>query len=197
MLWRLVLTCFSIIAMRGPAMAHQIGLAEQVLQPVTVLQSLLALIAAGLLCRQQPKLLLNHALALVLGLGLTAGLAAEVYLTQSHGQLIYALALAAVAGGLVALAHPLPAYVIFLFVLGLGVAIGANLSSETTDWSDLIQTLVGAFLGTLVVLHFLTTVGSPSADNWQQIGERVIGSWILAIAVMVLALNARGLLIAR
>ena len=81
MLWRFVLACFSLIAMRGPGMAHQIGLAEQVLQPVTVLQSLLALIAVGLLCRQQPTLLLNRALALMLGLGLTAGLAAAVYFT--------------------------------------------------------------------------------------------------------------------
>ena len=194
MLWRFVLACFSLIAMRGPGTAHQIGLAEQVLQPVTVLQSLLALIAVGLLCRQQPKLLLNRALALMLGLGLTAGLAAAVYFTQSHGQMIFALALAAVAGGLVAFAHPLPAYVIFLFVLALGIAIGVNLSSETTDWADLTQTLAGAFLGTLVVLHFLTTVGTPSTDNWQQIGARVVGSWILAIATMVLALNAHNLM---
>ena len=100
----------------------------------------------------------------------------------------------AVAGGLVAFAHPLPAYVIFLFVLALGVAIGVNLSSETTDWADLTQTLAGAFLGTLVVLHFLTTVGTPSTDNWQQIGARVVGSWILAIASMVLALNAHNLM---
>ena len=40
MLWRFVLACFSLIAMRGPGTAHQIGLAEQVLQPVTVLQIL-------------------------------------------------------------------------------------------------------------------------------------------------------------
>jgi hydrogenase/urease accessory protein HupE len=175
-------------------MGHQIGLAEQVMQPVTVLQSLLALIAVGLLCRQQPKLVLNRALALTLGLGLTAGLAAEVYLTLSHGQLIFALALAALAGGLVAFAHPLPAYAIFLFVTALGVAIGANLSSESPDWADLTQTLVGAFLGTLGVLHFLTTLGMPSTDNLQQIGVRIIGSWILASATMVLALDAHNLI---
>ena len=127
--WRLVLTCFSLIEMQGPAMGHQIGLAEQVLQPVTVLHSLLALIAVGLLCRQQPKLVLNRAVALALGLGLTAGLAAEVYLTVPHGRLIFALALAALAGGLVAFAHPLPVYATFVFVLALGGAIGANLSS--------------------------------------------------------------------
>ncbi len=191
--WRLVLTCFSLIEMQGPAMGHQIGLAEQVLQPVTVLHSLLALIAVGLLCRQQPKLVLNRAVALALGLGLTAGLAAEVYLTVPHGRLIFALALAALAGGLVAFAHPLPVYATFVFVLALGGAIGANLSWESADWADLTQTLVGAFLGTLVVLHFLTTVGTPSTDNLQ-IGVRVIGSWILASAIMVLALDARNLI---
>ena len=100
-----------------------------------------------------------------------------------HGRLIFALALAALAGGLVAFAHPLPVYATFVFVLALGGAIGANLSWEMADWADLTQTLVGAFLGTLVVLHFLTTVGTPSTDNLQ-IGVRVIGSWILASAIM-------------
>jgi hypothetical protein len=179
--------------MRGPAIGHQIGLAEQVLQPVTVLHSLLALIAVGLLCRQE-KLVLNRDLALTLGLGLTAGLAAEVYLTLPHGRLIFTLVLAAFAGGLVAFGHLLFSYAIFVFVLALGGAIGANLSWESADWADLIQTLLGAFLGTFVVLHFLTTVGTPSTSNWQQIGVRVIGSWILACAIMALALEAHNLI---
>lgn len=193
MFGRLVFTCFSLIAMGEPAMGHQIGLAEQVLQPVTVLHSLLALIAVGLLCRQEPTRVLNRVLAFTLGLGLAAGLAAKVYLTLPRGQLMFALALAAIAGSLVALARALPAYAIFLFVLALGVAVGANLSSETTDWFDLAQTLAGAFVGALAVLHGLTTFGTSSAANWQQIGARVVGSWIFASAIMVLALNATDL----
>ena len=42
--------------------------------------------------------------------------------------------------------------------------------------------------------NFLTTVGTPSTDNWQQIGARVVGSSILAISVMVLALDTHNLM---
>lgn len=194
MLWRLALTLLSLIAMGAPAAAHTIGLAEQVLQPVTTLHSLLPLIAVGLLCRQQAKPVPLPPLALMLGLGLTAGWTTLVHLTGPNGQLIFPLALAAVAGGLVALARPLPERATLLIVLALGAAVGAGLSSQTTDWMDLAQTLMGAFAGAIAALLVLTTLPVAPANDWRQIGERVIGSWILACAMMVLALNARTLM---
>ena len=188
MLRRLFLPLFILIATHEVAHGHQIGLAEQMLQPVTVPNSLLPLLAVGLLWRQQPKQHLTRVRAFVIGTGLTVGLLAEVLLAPACSQSVFALALAAVAGGLVALAYPTPSYCNLLFSLALGVAIGLNLSSETTDWSDLIQTLIGALIGILVVLHFLTSSEMPT-NSWQPIAARIVGSWILAIAIMVLALE--------
>ena len=94
---RFVLACFSLIAMRGPAMAHQIGLAEQVLQPILFSPSLQWDFCAG----NSRNCTSTVPWLLCLGLGLTTGLAAAVYLTLSHGQMIFPLALAAIAGGLV------------------------------------------------------------------------------------------------
>ena len=193
MLRRLFLPLLILIATHEVAHGHQIGLAEQMLQPVTVANSLLPLLAVGLLWRQQPNLHLTRVSAFVIGVGLTVGLLAEVLLAPACSQSVFALALAAVAGGLVALAYPMPAYCNLLFSLALGAAIGLNLSFETADWSDLTQTLIGALIGVLVVLHFLTSHEMP-VNSWQPIAARIVGSWISTIAILVLALNLKRLI---
>ena len=86
--------------------------------------------------------------------GLTAGLATKVDLALPRGQLMFALALAAV------------------------LAVWSH-SRALIGISRLVrpaQTVAGAFVGALALLHSLTTFGTPSADNWQQIGARVVGS---------------------
>ena len=188
---RFILICFFLNLGRVPALAHQIGFGDQVLQPITAFQSLLPLLAVGLLFRQQPKLAINGAVTFMLGLGLTAGLSSKVFFNPSESHLIFALGIAALAGSLVAIAHPLPEVAQYLFILVLGIAIGANLSFETTDWIDLSQTLLGAFAGALAVLYAMATTANPTTRDWHQIGVRVIGSWICACAIMVLALEAR------
>jgi hypothetical protein len=193
MLCRLILPLFILIAMHGAAFAHQIGLAEQFLQPVTVANALLPLLAVGLLWKQQATQRLTRMRAYAIGVGLTVGLLAEVLLAPALGQSVFALTLAAVAGGLLALASPIPANWHLLISLALGVAVGLNLSTETTEWSDLVQTLIGALIGILVVLHFLTSSEMP-ADGWQPIAARIVGSWILAAAIMVLALDVKKLI---
>jgi hypothetical protein len=105
---------------------------------------------------------------------------------------MFPLALAALAGGLVALARPLPAGANSLLVLALGTAIGANLSFETTDWVDLAQTLVGASVGAAAALLGLAELARQSTNDWRQIGVRVVGSWIFASSIMVLVLHAHG-----
>ena len=189
---RLVLfgTCF--IALNESALAHDVGFAEHVLQPLTALHSLLALLAVGLLNGQQRKPLRERDIAAMLGLGLTLGLVTTVFVTRLQDQPSFPLALAALAGGLAALALPLPAPANSLLVLALGAALGANLSSETTDWVDRAQTLVGAFVGSGATLLGLGALANQPAKEWWQIGVRVVGSWIFASAIMVLVLNAHG-----
>jgi hypothetical protein len=189
----LLLPSIVLVTTHGVALGHQIGLAEQMLQPVTVPNSLLPLLAVGLLLRQQLEQHLTRYRAFAIGVGLTFGLLAEVLFAPAYSQSLFALTLAAVAGGLVALTHPMPAYCNSLISPALGVAIGLNLSFETTDWPDLIQTLIGALIGALVVLHFITSSEMPTT-SWQWIASRIVGSWISTIAILVLALEVKRLI---
>ena len=92
--------------MRGPAIAHELGFGDQVLQPVTMLHSLILLVALGLLYRQQRKVPINRLVSFMIGLRLTVGLSCKVYLDPFQSQLVFALSIAVFAGSLVAFARP-------------------------------------------------------------------------------------------
>ena len=189
--WQLPLTYLGLISMRVPANAHQIGFGDQLLQPVTLFHCLLPLLAVGLLSRQQPRSQINGLVALTLGLGLTVGLSCKVYLDLSQSQLIFAPIIAVFAGSLVAIARPISEVILHLLFVSLGIAIGANLSLETTDWIDFAQTLFAAFIGSITVLHVMATTAVPASGDWHRVGLRVMGSWIFACAIMVIALEVR------
>lgn len=189
--WQLPLTYLGLISMRVPANAHQIGFGDQLLQPVTLFHCLLPLLAVGLLSRQQPRVQINGLVALSLGLGLTVGLSCRVYLDLSQSQLIFAPIIAVFAGSLVAIARPISEVILYLLFVSLGIAIGANLSLETTDWIDFAQTLFAAFIGSITVLHVMATTAVPASGEWHRVGLRVMGSWIFACAIMVIALELR------
>ena len=191
LLWQLPLTYLGLISMRVPANAHQIGFGDQLLQPVTLFHCLLPLLAVGLLSRQQPRVQINGLVALSLGLGLTVGLSCRVYLDLSQSQLIFAPIIAVFAGSLVAIARPISEVILYLLFVSLGIAIGANLSLETTDWIDFAQTLFAAFIGSITVLHVMATTAVPASGDWHRVGLRVMGSWIFACAIMVIALELR------
>ena len=177
--------------MRVPANAHQIGFGDQLLQPVTLFHYLLPLLAVGLLSRQQPRVQINGLVALTLGLGLTVGLSCKVYLDLSQSQLIFAPIIAVFAGCLVAIARPISDVILYLLFVSLGIGIGSKLSLVTTDCIDFAQTLFAAFIGSITVLHVMATTAVPASGEWHRVGLRVMGSWIFACAIMVIALEVR------
>lgn len=193
MVSRFILICIGLNLGCVPALAHQIGFGDQVLQPVTTFNALLPLLAVGLLFRQQANVSIDGAVVFMLGLGLIVGLSSKVFHCPSQSQLILAPGIAALAGSLVATARPVPEGALSFFILALGIAIGANLSFETTDWIDLSQSLLGAFAGALAVLYIMVTAAKPTTRDWHNIGLRIFGSWICACAIMALALEVRDL----
>jgi len=193
----LIFSCFGLFAMQGSAAAHQIGFAEQMLQPVTASRSLVALLAVALVCRQQTEFALDRALVVSVGSGLMVGFFAEIHDSKSHLPTLFALSLAALAGGLVVLNQPLNRAATYIVFLGLGGAVGSNLTWESDDWIDMVQTLLGALVGTLVALHFLTTTANPPTSNIAPVAFRILGSWIVAIALLLLTLDVHNLSIGR
>ena len=141
MVKRLTLACVSLGFACRPALAHEIGFGEQVLQPFTIFHSLLALLAVGLLLRQQPNFTFDKRLAIVMGLGLSSGLGIKVLVNPSPIEMIFSAGIAALAGILVAMSRPLPKLFLSTLAPALGIAIGSNLSFESTDFYDLSQTL--------------------------------------------------------
>ncbi|MBS0250961.1 MAG: hypothetical protein JSR78_07840 [Proteobacteria bacterium] len=67
---RLMLPLIIFLSMGEAALGHQIGLAEQLLAPVTQPKSLLSLLAVGLLWRQQSEMSFTPVNNLVTAIGL-------------------------------------------------------------------------------------------------------------------------------
>ena len=193
LIWRPFLTYVGLISMHVPVNAHDIGFGDQLLQPVTLFHCLLPLLAVGLLSRQQQTVQINRSLALMLGLGLTVGLFCKIHLNLLQSQLIIAPIIAIFAASFVAFARPLSEVALCLLFVSLGFAIGANLSLESTDWIDFAQTLSAAFIGSITVLYVMATTAVSATADWHRIGLRVMGSWIFACAIMVMALEVRKL----
>ena len=191
LIWRLFLIYVGVTSMHVPVNAHDIGFGDQLLQPVTLFHCLLPLLAVGLISRQQQSAQINRFVAFMLGLGLLVGLTCKVYLDLSQGQLIFAPIIAVFAGGLVAIARPISGGVLCLLFASLGIAIGTNLSLENTDWFDFAQALLAAFIGSITVLYVMTTTAVPATADWHRVGLRVMGSWVFACAIMVIALELR------
>jgi hypothetical protein len=98
------------------------------------------------------------------------------------------LAIAALTGMLVVLAWT---NVLLTGVLALaaGGAIMLNSPPYALTVPAAVAMQVGAAVAAFVTLALVAFLASHAARPWQQIGVRVIGSWIAASAILVLALR--------
>lgn len=179
-----------LILIAGPAFAHPPpfgipGFFGGVLHPAFVPAHLMAVLAVGILIGQQSRgrdwAQIAFILALMAGLGvLTLGVA-----PAWTGE---AVLLAALASGLLAaLARPLPAVVGTLLAAVVGLAIGLDSPPEVVSVREANLILIGTALGGTLLVLFIVEVGARLTHPWQRIGARVLGSWIAASAVLVLA----------
>jgi urease accessory protein len=75
--------------------------------------------------------------------------------------------------------------------LCVAVAVGIGLDSAPGEGSAL-KTLAGTWLGLNAVLFYIAMCASNGADKpWARTAIRVIGSWIIAISLMVLAFSLK------
>ena len=146
-----------------------------------------SLVALGLVLGRQQQLarrsgLLIFTAALVCGL-VAAGLAVEA--TPAPDVLLVAtgiLGLLIAAGwGPPILGWPLAAIA--------GLAFALDSTPETTSTDETIRMLIGSGLGAIVVLALVAEGAGVLRGNEQPIVARVLGSWIAATAILVLALR--------
>jgi urease accessory protein len=162
------------------------GLISGLLQPLAVPAHVLALLAIGLLIGQQRRRLFPLAAFFA---GLIAGLAALAFAVATTSAANVLLAAAAVTGLLVALARPLPALVSGPFAAIVGAALGLDSPPTAIAIAAAIATLIGTGVSAGAVVAIVAAGTSYLGRAWQQIGVRILGSWIAASAILVLALR--------
>jgi hydrogenase/urease accessory protein HupE len=162
-----------------------------VLHPLTLPAHVVVLMALGLLIGTQRAWLSLAAFAV----GLVGGLVAIALGTGETPALDILLGATAVAGALVALAQPLPAAATAGVATVAGAALGLDSPPEAISIFAATLMLIGTGIGACAVLILTSTVAGRLMREWQRIGLRIIGSWIAASAILVLALRfARGLM---
>jgi hydrogenase/urease accessory protein HupE len=159
-----------------------------ILHPVLTPSHLLLLIAVNLFFGQKgfketEKALLASIAAVVLGLvtsGLSPGPQVEIFI----------LVWSAMTGLLVAASAKLRTYWYFVVGMVAGFSLGFDSAQESLSGKDSIIALFGSGVG----IYFFSLYPFGFAEfcnnrNWLRIGIRVIGSWIAASSLLVLALE--------
>jgi hypothetical protein len=93
---------------------------------------------------------------------------------------------------LVALEVRVPRVVCGLLCAAAASGIGLDSGIATGSMLAVIKTLAGTWLSLNAAVFYLAVCASNGADKkWAKAGIRVLGSWIIAIALMVLAFSLR------
>jgi urease accessory protein len=184
---------FIVLLSATPALAHSpipgvTGFTGGLLHPLLVPAHLMALAALGLLLGQQvPRqrylLLGTFAASLLCGIGtVAAALAAE-------SPDVVVLVTGAILGLLVVLARPLPLIGVGPIVFALGIALALDSVPQEISMRATLLTLGGTALAAFAIPALLAILSAKLQRDWPRVGVRVLGSWMAASAILVLALR--------
>jgi urease accessory protein len=147
---------------------------------------LMAMLALGLLIGQQDwgrTVLAIYVAAVLAGLG---AIALAYVPTLAEESLLSATA---IAGLVLALARPCPAYAGATLAAATGLSLALDSPPEAISLREanlaLASTAAGASIAVCAVAEFSARLRRP----WQRLGARIVGSWMAASAVLVLALR--------
>ncbi|MGL5019120.1 MAG: hypothetical protein ACRDBP_13370 [Luteolibacter sp.] len=102
------------------------------------------------------------------------------------------IGIALVVAALVALEMKVPPWLRGMLYVAAAAAIGLDSAVESGSTLSVLKTLAGTWLGLNAAVFYLAVCASNAEDRpWARIGIRVLGSWIIAIALMVLAFSLR------
>ncbi|MGA2245298.1 MAG: HupE/UreJ family protein [Verrucomicrobiota bacterium] len=161
--------------------------ASGLLHPVSTPTHLLVLLGVGLLAGQHSPLRLKTLLAVFIPVSAVALCLTTTGMVKAVYQPIL-IALALMAGTLVILGKPLPPFAGRMIFALAAVALGLDSAVETGPWPAIVKTLLGTWIGLVVVVTDLAFYASLfTKHQWQRVGLRVAGSWITAASLMILA----------
>jgi hydrogenase/urease accessory protein HupE len=158
------------------------------LHPVFVPAHLLLLIALGLFIGQRGAKD-NQSAVLVFVVAVAVGLIAA-WFSVGNSLEVLILSGAALVGILIVSSFAVNRLLCALIAALAGLLLGADSAQDTLSDKEKFVSLLGNGLG--LYLLFLYPMGLADIFNkkpWQKIGVRVIGSWIAASSLLVLALS--------
>jgi hypothetical protein len=99
------------------------------------------------------------------------------------------LGVSAVCGALVASGLSIPSPVGWLMAVVAGLAVGLDSPPDAVSIREAYLMMAGVWVGAVPVLMIVAEAAARITRPWQLIGVRVLGSWIAASAILVLALR--------
>ena len=182
----------ALIMGASPALAHPPpfgihGFSGGLLHPLFVPAHAMALVALGLLLAQQSQWGQGVVFAILNALAAGLGMMMLGVVPRFAHEAV--LALAGTAGLLTAMARPLPA--VFGCVVSGAAAFAIALDSppEVISVSEANLMLLGTGCGVMFWLLLIAVGASRATRVWARVAVRVLGSWIAASAILVLALR--------
>jgi hydrogenase/urease accessory protein HupE len=163
-----------------------------VLHPVTTPAHVLILLGLGLALGQHVPLKLRMPL-LVFAPVAALALALTPCFTFTVPQPVL-IGIALIAGAVVALGKQLPTFARGALFAAAALAMGLDSGVETGGVGVVVRTLLGTFAGLvigLISIAFYASLAAEQKRKWLHIGLRVMGSWIVAISLLMLAFALR------
>jgi hydrogenase/urease accessory protein HupE len=157
------------------------------INPVTTPAHVLVLLALALFISCQPQRVL---VLLVFALALAAGFLAIVLAVETTPARMVLLALAVVLGAMVAAAWA-PKSLAWLLAAIAGAALALDSPPQAVTIVEAYATLAGTAVGACTMLVAVAAIAARARSYWQRLGLRIVGSWIAASAILVLAVQLR------
>jgi hypothetical protein len=184
--------CSAILAWPGMAQAHSpiagIGVFyNALLHPLIVPHHALVLVGLSLALGQQGRPAARLGLLVLwvaFAVGLGAAMAGMALAPQDRGLLF----LAAVVGASVTIAAHLPRWLIGTASLAAGLMLGLDSAPDPASQHDTVLSVAGLCSGIALTSTVIAGTCLTLHKAWMQIGIRIMGSWIAAASVLVLAL---------
>ena len=168
----------------GPALLS--GFVAGLMHPLSITAHVVAIIGLALMIGQQSR---RRATLVAFAIGLAAGLAALAAAVGETRAPIVLLSGAALSGLAAAVGWPLPRILGAPLALIVGVAIGLDSPPRVASIAAANAALAGTALAAFAAVAVIAVISGRMRQGWPCIGVRVLGSWIAAAAILVVAVQ--------
>lgn len=184
----LILGGHSTTAQAHTAIAGVESFYAYALHPVLVPAHALLLTACSLLLGQQHNKRADRGVAvLIIGFVVGLVLCGIGFIDRVPEPMLLAGGMA--IGAAVILARPLPP----IFVIApsgiAGLLVGLDSRPGPEGWWHMLLAYAGLMIGVILVVTTIVGLSLHATKDWQKILVRVLGSWIVAVTLLVLALS--------